>query len=179
MGLPPLCALEIRGPLVGVALAASTHALPDAAKPLSALWPYLLLLTPPLALTTPAFAAASVCHFATDGVGWRASLCGHAAVAALASAGHVEIASALGCAYYLGVHVRIAWARAWQRDPRCAALSAAAAAALLPFTATTTTFRLTERVQKLVVGHAIVSGQPQAHAESRLVRRGKRLTASP
>ena len=136
---------------MGLACAASTHGLTDAMHPMGALWPYLLVLVPlPPGLTQVLFFAASTLHFGDD-VGLGASLALHATLVSL-SLRRRHLATALGCAYYIGVHVPLHLWRHWDRTP-LARVALAGAGALWPWTRRVRRCEVPPVLQRLVVSH--------------------------
>lgn len=157
-----MVALLLTGPLVGISIAASTHALTDLQRRPGELWPYVgLLLPPPRAGTTVAFALSSLHHFASD-VGWLPSIGMHLMFGALAWA-HLELSSTLLCVYYLGVHVPPHFVRAWRQNRRQASIMAALTVGLACRFAGTRTLVLTDRMQQVVVSHVLVGASTDSN----------------
>lgn len=153
--------LQLTGPWLTVAAAASAHGLSDARLPWTHLAPYALVLAPSCVPgMLPLFAAASVCHFARDLGSLPRSLALHAALVAAVPLAGLSVASSLACLYYTAVHVPCHLKRTWSSTPRwlragmgCAAV---ALAAMCP-----STIALTRRRQALVVAHVLVDGNSQ------------------
>ena len=89
-------------PLIGPAV---THGLSDLSRPLSSLWPYLLVPSPiPSDLSTAAFACASLLHFSTD-IGVARSTCMHAVFVLLSMSGQAQLATSCLLLYMNFVHL--------------------------------------------------------------------------
>lgn len=149
--------MRLESPLLGLACAASTHGITDAAHSPCDLWPYAVLLLP-----TPrvAFLAASVVHFGYD-IGLLPSALMHAGLFALAAQDRV-LASTLGCLYYTAVHVPLHLRRHWEAT-RLAPLALLGSGLLFPWTRGVRHVRISRAAQRLVVGHVGVDLLTRSH----------------
>lgn len=143
--------LDLESPLIGLACAASTHGITDAAYSPQTLWPYAVLMLPiPRVINAYAFCVASVVHFGYD-IGLVPSALLHAGLFALASKDR-GLASSVGCLYYTAIHVPIHLRRHWDETPLARA-ALAGSALLLPWTHRIRHVSIPRAAQRLVIGH--------------------------
>lgn len=144
-------------------MVASVHALTDATRSPRELAPYAMALVPlPSQITSGAFVAASVSHFATD-VGGALSVALHVTWWTLRKTDHEVAAWCLFALFYAFVHALpsvLAWSRAV--SSRASRVQQAFVFALLVgVTVPARAFVVTDWMQRLIVAHAFVARASQ------------------
>lgn len=145
--------LRFSSPIAGVALAASTHGISDALTPMK-LWTYAIVPLPlPFHASSVLFCASSIFHFGED-IGFIPSVLLHGSLL-VCSKINFEAACTLMCIYYSCVHVPLHLIKIFKSSILCFFIIAISTLALLPFTYSTTDFRIGEWMQRLVVAHIL------------------------
>ena len=145
--------LQFKSPLCGLALAASTHGLSDAANPIR-LWRYAVI---PLPLgsfvSTTLFFTGSFFHFGQDIVN-KYSLILHGSLGIISLLNY-ELACTFMCMYYLILHVPLHIQKILRKSLKWGMFIIFSAIVLLPFTAHINQFQISEIIQRSVFAHAI------------------------
>ena len=151
-----MVALQFKTPILGVALAASTHALSDVSSPQN-LWPYFIVPIPlPYHMSTILFSLTSVLHFGYD-IGLHSSILLHATTYLMSNI-NFDLACTMMCVYYIFVHCPLQLRRVYYSSIKLFAMIVVSFALILPFTMRLKPdMYINEWMQRLVVAHVIVT----------------------
>ena len=151
-----MVALQFRSPILGVALAASAHAISDVQAPTN-LWPYLIVPVPlPLRISTIMFSICSVIHFGYD-IGLNNSMRLHT-LCLIVSKINYECGCTLMCLYYTLVHVPLQLIQVHRTSTLLFNMIVLSFAVLLPITSRLKSHMyINDWMQRLVSAHVFTT----------------------